>query len=35
VISGVAGIGLQDTLRAIYREIQGEAPVEEGKPWQP
>ncbi|WP_395006252.1 GTPase ObgE [Cypionkella sp.] len=35
VISGVAGMGLQDVLRALYKQIQGEAPVEEGKPWQP
>ena len=35
VISGVAGTGLQDTLRAIYATIQGEAPVEETGPWQP
>ena len=35
VISGVAGMGLQDVLRALYQQIQGEAPVEEGKPWQP
>ena len=34
-ISGDAGMGLQDVLRALYKEIQGEAPVEEGKPWQP
>lgn len=35
VISGVAGTGLQDTLRALYRTIQGEAPVEDTGPWQP
>ncbi|MFN3846647.1 MAG: GTPase ObgE [Paracoccaceae bacterium] len=35
VISGVAGKGLQDVLRAIYRTIQGEAPEEEAGPWQP
>ncbi len=35
VISGVAGTGLQETLRALYRTILGEAPVEETGPWQP
>lgn len=35
VISGVAGKGLQDVLRAIYGTIQGEAPEEETGPWQP
>ena len=35
VISGVAGTGLQATLRAIYSTIQGQAPVEETGPWQP
>jgi GTP-binding protein len=35
VISGVAGTGLQDTLRALYRTIQGEAPVEDTGPWLP
>ncbi|RGP39253.1 GTPase ObgE [Pseudotabrizicola alkalilacus] len=35
VISGVAGKGLQDVLRDIYRTIQGEAPEEEAGPWQP
>ncbi len=35
VISAVAGMGVQDTLRALYRTIQGEAPVEDTGPWQP
>ncbi len=35
VISGVAGTGLQDTLRALYRTIQGETPVEDTGPWEP
>ncbi|PJF08398.1 GTPase ObgE [Pseudorhodobacter sp. MZDSW-24AT] len=35
VISGVAGKGLQDVLRAIYGQVQGEAPEEEAGPWQP
>jgi GTP-binding protein len=35
VISGVAGMGLQDTLRALYREIKAEAPVVNDAPWQP
>ncbi len=35
VISGVAGMGLQDTLRAIYAEIEAETPKEEAAPWQP
>ncbi len=35
VISGVAGMGLQDTLRAIYAEIEAETPTEEAAPWQP
>ncbi|MFN7053346.1 MAG: GTPase ObgE, partial [Gemmobacter sp.] len=35
VISGVAGKGLQDVLRDIYRTVQGEAPEEEAGPWQP
>ena len=35
VISGAAGMGLQDVLRAIYREIQGATPVVETGPWQP
>ena len=35
VISGAAGMGLQDVLRAIYAEIQGAAPEEETGPWQP
>jgi len=35
VISGVAGMGLQDTLRALYAEIEAETPVVEAKPWQP
>ncbi len=35
VISGAAGMGIQDTLRAIYAQIQGAEPVEEGGPWQP
>ena len=35
VISGVSGRGVQDVLRAIYAEIEEEAPVEEPGPWQP
>ncbi|MDT8855120.1 GTPase ObgE [Paracoccaceae bacterium Fryx2] len=36
LISGVAGTGLQDVLRAIYAEITGaRAPVPEDVPWQP
>ncbi len=35
VISGVAGKGLQDTLRALYGIIQGDAEEEETGPWQP
>ena len=35
VISGVSGKGLQDTLRAIYAAILGEAPEVEAGPWQP
>ncbi|MDO9639366.1 MAG: GTPase ObgE [Pseudotabrizicola sp.] len=35
VISGVAGKGLQDVLRDIYRTVQGEAPEVEAGPWQP
>jgi GTP-binding protein len=35
VISGVAGTGLQDTLRAIYAQMQAETPVVEAPPWQP
>jgi len=35
VISGVAGMGLQDTLRALYAHIVHEAPQEETAPWQP
>lgn len=35
VISGVAGKGLQDTLRALYGFIQGDAEEEETGPWQP
>jgi GTP-binding protein len=35
VISGAAGMGLQDVLRAIYREIQGATPKVESGPWQP
>ncbi len=35
VISGVAGMGLQDTLRAIYAEIEAETPTEAAEPWQP
>lgn len=35
VISGVAGKGLPDVLRALYRVIQDQAPQEESGPWQP
>ena len=35
VISGAAGVGIQDTLRAIYAQIQGAEPVAEAGPWQP
>jgi GTP-binding protein len=35
VISGVAGMGLQDTLRALYAHIQYQAPVVNEAPWQP
>ena len=35
VISGVSGRGVQDVLRALYAEIEGEAPEEERGPWQP
>lgn len=35
VISGAAGMGIQDALRAIYARIQGAEPVEETGPWQP
>jgi GTP-binding protein len=35
VISGVSGKGLQETLRAIYAAILGEAPEVEAGPWQP
>jgi GTPase len=35
VISGVAGLGLQDTLRAIYAQIEEGTPKEEAAPWQP
>jgi GTP-binding protein len=35
VISGVAGRGVQDVLRAIYATIEGEAPQVETGPWQP
>lgn len=35
VISGAAGMGLQDVLRAIYSQIQGAAPQVEAGPWQP
>ena len=34
VISGAAGMGLQDVLRALYAEIQGAEPVKETGPWQ-
>jgi GTP-binding protein len=35
VISGVAGMGLQDTLRALHAHIQYQAPVVNEAPWQP
>jgi len=35
VISGVSGRGVQDVLRAIYAEIEGDGPEEERGPWQP
>jgi GTPase len=35
VISGATGKGLQDTLRAIYAQIQGAEPEDETGPWQP
>ncbi len=35
VISGVSGMGLQETLRAIHAKIVGEAPAPEDVPWQP
>lgn len=35
VISGVAGMGLQDVLRDLLARIQGETEVEETGPWQP
>jgi GTP-binding protein len=35
VISGVAGMGLQEVLRDLLARIQGEAEVEETGPWQP
>ncbi len=35
VISGVAGMGLPEALRAIYAAILGEAPEVEAGPWQP
>ncbi len=35
VISGVSGRGVQDVLRALYAEIEGEAPQEERGSWQP
>ena len=35
VISGVSGLGLQETLRSLMRQIKHETPVEEVAPWQP
>lgn len=35
VISGAAGMGIMDALRAIYAQIQGAEPQEEAGPWQP
>ncbi len=35
VISGVSGMGLQDTLRALMREIKAEAPVVSVEAWHP
>ena len=35
VISGVSGLGLQETLRSLMRQIKHETPVEEHTPWQP
>ncbi len=35
VISGVSGQGLQETLRALMRQIRHETIVEEAAPWQP
>jgi GTP-binding protein len=35
VISGVAGKGLPEVLRALYATITAEAPVQESGPWQP
>mgnify|MGYP006197477679 CR=1 FL=1 len=35
VISGAAGMGIQDVLRALYAEIQGAEPEQERGPWQP
>jgi GTP-binding protein len=35
VISGVSGRGVQDVLRVIMAEIEGEAPVVEDGPWHP
>ena len=35
VISGVSGLGMQDTLRALRAKIDAGAPVEEEAPWQP
>jgi GTP-binding protein len=35
VISGVAGTGLQDTLRALHAQIKYVAPVQDDTPWQP
>ncbi|MEY4873183.1 MAG: GTPase ObgE, partial [Pseudomonadota bacterium] len=35
VISGAAGMGIQDVLRALYAEIQGAEPEVERGPWQP
>jgi GTP-binding protein len=34
-ISGVAGMGLQDTLRALHAHIKYQAPVVDDAPWQP
>ncbi|MGA0542777.1 GTPase ObgE [Neotabrizicola sp. VNH66] len=35
VISGAAGKGIPEVLRAIYAEIRGADPIEETGPWQP
>ena len=35
VISGVSGLGMQDTLRALRAKIDAGAPVVEEAPWQP